>query len=75
VCALCSKQIRKLNGAWQRLHYEVRENGRHFLGGREVLVKRNDPGRVYGCMKCYNQLRPTPVCNESQFVKVCESCS
>lgn len=75
VCALCSKQIRKVDGMWQRFNYEVRENGRHFLGGREVLVKRKDPRRVYGCTKCYQQLRPTPVCHESPYVKVREYCS
>ena len=37
--------------------------------------KRKDPRRVYGCTKCYQQLRPTPVCHESPYVKVREYCS
>lgn len=63
LCALCSKQIRRVNGKWTRLNYEVREGGGHFLGNREVKVKRKDPARVFGCRQCYEKLDSTPVSN------------
>ena len=40
LCAICEKEIRKVDGIWQRLSYVVRDTGRHFLGGREVLNER-----------------------------------
>ncbi len=75
LCALCSRQIRKVNGAWQRLKYEVREGGQHFLGGRELRTKRKDPTRNFGCLTCYHSLEPTPVSNEFKCVGLCALCS
>lgn len=61
LCALCGRQIRKVNGRWQRYVYEVKEGSVHTLGGREVRVKRSDPTHDYGCKDCYEELGATPV--------------
>src|SRR3990167_10141080 len=71
VCALFPRQIRKVNGRWDRFKYEIREGGRHFLGGREVKAKRKDPGRIFGCRKCYEKLDSTPVSHNSSLTKIC----
>jgi hypothetical protein len=61
LCALCGKQIRKVNGRFQRYEYVIEIGGVHKLGGREVKTKRRDPGRNWACKACYVDLAPTPV--------------
>ena len=60
-CALCEKQIRKVNGRITRYLYEIEIGGVHKLGGREVKTKRRKPELNWGCNACYVALTPTPV--------------
>lgn len=76
MCAICDRQIRRVNGKWQRYDYEIREGATHFLGNRPVVTKRKDPSRAYGCKSCYDDLAPekvrtTPYHREYKILHLC----